>query len=94
MDLQMLKKQLSSMSDYMTSYERSIAYNNGEEVDYLPFSFPWKWRNISYTIRIHTSNSIDLDFEIHCHIMECLNKEFGIPFAASAKLGLKGIGEA
>lgn len=93
MDLQMLKKQLSSMPDYMTSYERSIAYNNGEEVDYLPFFFPGNGETLA-TLYGFTAQQYRSDFEIHCHIMECLNKEFGIPFTASAKLGLKGIGEA
>lgn len=93
MDLQMLKTQLSSMPDHMTSYERNIAYNNGKEVDYLPFCFPGNSETLAplygFTVQQYRS-----DFEIHCHIMECLHEEFGIPFAASAKLGLKGIGEA
>lgn len=93
MDLQTLKKQLSSMPDHMTSYERNIAYANGEEVDHLPFSFPGNGETLAplYGFSVQQYRS---DFEVHCHIMESLQKEFGTPITASAKLGLKGIGEA
>ncbi len=93
MDMQMLKKGLESMPDRMTPAERNKAYADGEEVDYLPFSFPGNGETLAplYGFTVQQFRS---DFDVHCHIMESLHKEFGAPVTASAKLGLKGVGEA
>ncbi len=93
MDLEILKKRLEAMPDQMTPAERSEAYACGKEVDYLPFSFPGCGETLA-SLYGFTVRQYRCDFEIHCHIMEALQQEFGVPVAASAKLGLKGVGEA
>lgn len=93
MDLLMMKKRLEAMPDQMTPAERSEAYNCGKEVDYLPFSFPGNGETLA-PLYGFTVGQYRYDFDIHCHIMDELRQEFGVPVTASAKLGLKGVGEA
>ncbi len=93
MDAEKIIKELKKMPDQMTSSERSQAYSQGLEVDYQPFSYPGNGETLAplygFTLQQYRS-----DFEIQCHVMEQLRDEFGNPVSASAKLGLKGIGEA
>lgn len=93
MDLQMLKRELEAMPDQMTPAERNQAYACGKEVDYLPFSFPGSGETMA-PLYGFTVQQYRCDFDIYCHILECLQQEFKVPVAASAKLGLKGVGEA
>lgn len=93
MELEKIIKELNNMPDQMTPSERSHAYSQGLEVDYQPFSYPGNGETLA-PLYGFTLQQYRMNFEIQCHVMEQLQKEFGNPIAASAKLGLKGIGEA
>lgn len=90
MDYTELKKLMSSQKEEMTSMERIKAYNEGKEVDYIPFVLQapdFAMANIFG----YTTMQYNKDLDIRIKIIEQMRSRFGID-SLPVGLGLRTLG--
>ena len=92
MDYAKLKELMKAQKEEMTSLERIKAYNEGKEVDYLPFILhapDFAMANIFG----YTTMEYNKDFETRIKVIETMRSRFGID-SMSIGLSLRALGAA
>lgn len=87
-----LKELMKNQKEEMTSLERVKAYNEGKEVDYLPFMLHAPDFAMS-NIFGYTTMEYNRDFEIRIKVIEEMRNRFGID-SMSIGLSLRSLGAA
>lgn len=92
MDYAEMRKLMDKQKVEMTESERLKAYNNGEEVDYLPFKL-YAPDLVFANIFGYSTSEFGKNVEVKCDVIQKVKNEFGF-YSSNFGLGLKTIGAA